>query len=186
MFTIYKIINLDNNRTYIGMTGDELKNRYSKHVRQMRSNTHFNADMQADWNDGHSFIVTKLTWRKDKAAAKALETKLMNLELQPYNVAMGNPGCMSGRMGNKFNDNNRSYMYQEIIALRGTPAVDLHKRFNISLSMISMIQMGHRVTTDPQTSFADVLFCDKTEVCVNNPAASEILSAYKELANDHA
>jgi predicted GIY-YIG superfamily endonuclease len=48
MFTIYKIIYLDNNRTYIGMTGDDLKNRYSKHVRQMRSNTHYNAEMQAD------------------------------------------------------------------------------------------------------------------------------------------
>jgi hypothetical protein len=186
MYTIYKIINLENNRTYVGMTKHTTTYRFAKHVQRLRKNTHFNSFMQADWNLGHDFIIVKLANRKHKESAKALETKLMNLEPIPYNIAMGNKGDMAGYIGAKFTDNNRSYMYAEISALIGVSAQHLSTRFKVGESMISMIRNGHRITLMPGTSFADVFFCDKTETKVEAPAHSGFLQLYKEVLNGEA
>lgn len=186
MYTIYKIINLENGRTYIGMTKNTTKYRFAKHVQRLRKNTHFNSFMQADWNLGHDFIIVKLANRKHKESAKALETKLMNLEPIPYNIAMGNKGDMIGYTGAKFTDNNRSYMYAEISALTGVSARSMAERFNVGEPMISMIRNGHRVTVMPLTSFIGVFFCDKTKTQVDTPARSEFLQLYKEALNGEA
>lgn len=182
MYSIYKITNRDTGRTYIGMTEKPVEFRFRKHIRGLRAGEHVNDHMQADWNLGHSFVVVKLASRKHKDVAKRLETQLMNLEDNPYNIAMGNPGDMVGYQAHRFTDENRPYMYAEINRMRQEKSADVRKRFNISAPMVSMIQTGMRTAPEPQTSFADVFFCDQTQVRVENPPASGFLRLYREYA----
>ena len=48
-FTVYKILNLKNNRVYIGSTVD-FEIRKAEHLGQLRSNKHINRFLQSDFN----------------------------------------------------------------------------------------------------------------------------------------
>jgi hypothetical protein len=177
MFNIYKITNRDTGRVYIGMTEKTIHARFRRHMLRLRDGSHVNIHLQADFNRGHSFIITKITHRKHKHA-KSLETKLMNEIENTYNIARGNPGDMAGYLAYRFTDANRSYMYAEIIDMRDKPGKEVRPRFNISQPMVSMIQLGHRKAGPPQTTFRDVFFCDQTEVKVAVPPVSNFLRVY--------
>lgn len=183
MYSIYKITNLDNSRTYIGMTEHPVKNRFKKHISELRRGVHVNKEMQADWDEGHTLTVSKQAWRKEKSNAKALETKLMNLEVMPYNIAKGNDGDLKGLRTDKFNNNSRPYVYSEVKKLIGLPQQLAMDHFNISQVMVSLIQNGHRVTVDPQTSFKDTFSCFLTQVKAANAAPSNMIAMYREAAN---
>lgn len=182
MYNIYKIVNIDNGRSYIGMTSGIVKDRYKKHVRHLRNGTHCNTNLQGDWDRGHRFIVAKITYRKHKEVAKALETKLMNEIEGTYNIAKGNPGDLAGRLMWKFREGNRAHIYAEINAMKGEPQRLIMKRFNISQPMVSMILSGFRTAPQPNTSFANVFCCDLTAAHVLNPANSEFFAMYAEAA----
>lgn len=182
MYNIYKITNLTNGRTYIGMTSLLVKVRFKKHTSELHRGVHCNTSLQLDWKAGHDFIATKITHRKNKSVAKALETKLMNAEPNPYNIARGNPGDLSGLISYKFTGLSRAYAYAEIKAMAGMPQQMVMDLFNIGQPMVSMIQNGHRIAEEPQTSFKREFCCYLTVVKTDNPAHSEILAMYKETA----
>ena len=47
MINIYKIINLKNNKVYIGQTINSIQHRFNQHLRETRSNNELHRDMQS-------------------------------------------------------------------------------------------------------------------------------------------
>jgi hypothetical protein len=182
-YQVYKITNHSNGRTYIGMTQTPFQHRFSRHINALTAGCHVNDLKQSDWNNGdRDFSVELMAVRGNKVAAKALETELMNLEDDPYNIAKGNPGDLNSRIGFKFNVNNRSYVYAEIISLKGVPQGALTQIYGIGQPMVSMIQNGHRTAPLPQTTFADCMSDSRVTVQAANPTPSNVLAIYKEQA----
>ena len=159
MFTIYRITNQANGRTYVGMTEKPLAHRFIQHKRMLDRGTHTNDRLQADYSTGRcQLAIEALARRKTKTAAMLKELEFINNEPKPYNIRTGNRGDFIGRMTSP--RTARPYVYAEIIALRGKANSEtLMNRFGFGKPMISMIQNGHRTAPAPETSFADV-FCD--------------------------
>jgi predicted GIY-YIG superfamily endonuclease len=182
MYNIYRITNRSNGRTYIGMTKGTVAARFDRHINHLHRGVHCNDQMQRDWHFGfNELVVERIARRTDKEAAKKLETKLMNAEPNPYNIAKGNKGDMAGRT-RKIRPFARPYVYAEVIALKAFPQAWIMENFDIGQPMISMIQNGHRTAPEPQTSFKEVPCDPYTIVEAWNPARAECAAIYAEAA----
>lgn len=91
MIGIYRIKNLVNDRCYYG-SSKQIRKRWLRHVRELKSNTHINSILQRAWNKyGEDSFVFEVV---EQCSIKALlETEQRYLDLQPeYNIGMTSSG----------------------------------------------------------------------------------------------
>lgn len=179
-YTIYRITNQDTGRTYIGMTRRDIAIRFGDHRRALRRGTHINEWLQKDWDAGNrALTVTVVTTAPDHETAKKIETRLINLQDNAYNIAKGKPGSLVGYLRHAFRNNGRAYIYAEIEAQRGRPTRELRDKYGCSQPLVSMIWNGHRTAPTPLTSFADVFIDDDTCVQHIKPKRSRFINLYQ-------
>lgn len=78
MYTVYKIINEQNGREYIGRTKN-IRVRKWDHIYTLNINKHKNPILQNDYNNGHSFYFIEV-----KSCLTELESINMEREMIPY------------------------------------------------------------------------------------------------------
>lgn len=171
MYTIYRLINEDTGRNYIGMTSKPLSERLDRHLWALRRDDHPTDDLQQDWNAGHQALSIQQVRRcATKEQAMKAEIRAINAEISPYNIRRGNPGDLIGRLAPVTPPQLRPYVYAEIASQRTATSAYLTAKYGYSAAMISMIRSGVRTATRPGTGFGDVLTDDATRLDASAPS----------------
>lgn len=105
-FTVYEILNISNNKRYIGCSSD-VKSRWNHHKHLLRLNKHNNKYLQSSWNKygEDQFIFTILFQFNDINEMYTKEKELVELNSNLfYNLSDGGKG---GTAGFKWTDESR-------------------------------------------------------------------------------
>lgn len=73
-YTIYKLINKTNGKTYTGCT-EQFDIRIKTHFRLLKRNKHYNLSLQKDYNNGDHFGFIQITTLSDRKSALKAEAK---------------------------------------------------------------------------------------------------------------
>ena len=105
LFGIYGIKNLQNNKVYVGQTGESFQRRFWHHRWKLKDNTHDNYHLQAAWNkygeDSFEFFIIEIV--NDIDCLDDLEIKYIQLYQEQklsYNILGGG----GGRRGTPMSD----------------------------------------------------------------------------------
>ena len=108
MSGIYKIVNIVNNKLYIG-SSKNINDRWIKHKRQLRSNTHHNIHLQRSWNKyGSDNFKFEIVENVDESLLMSREEYWINYTKADYNI-----GSVGGG-DNLTNNPNRLEIIQKI------------------------------------------------------------------------
>ena len=98
---IYCIINIVNNKRYIGSAYD-IKKRFSTHLRQLKLNKHHSVHLQRAYNKyGEENFIIEILTHEPKETILDRETYFLNLLKPEYNVSKDALAPMKGRKHSK-------------------------------------------------------------------------------------
>lgn len=113
MVGIYKIVNIVNNKIYVGSTLKSFKNRFKTHIKLLKKNQHENSILQNAWNKyGENSFIFEIIESFDKIESN----DLLNLEqkyIKQYDSTNRNIGyniCSVGksRYGTKWSEESKN------------------------------------------------------------------------------
>ena len=178
---IYKIINKNNGRYYIG-SSINIKNRWNEHKRTLKQNKHDNNFLQKSWNKHgeESFLFEVIEYVLD--LNKLLEREQFYLDLITYDKKMSYNLCKTAgnMLGFKHSDETKNKMSKSRIGNKnslGNKHTDETKN-KMSNSHIGLKHEEKTIILMINKSKKDILKSIKYKTKISNEIRTELLDKY--------
>lgn len=149
---IYCIINVNNNKRYIGQS-IKVKSRFSSHKLRLRKNKHENRYLQNSYNkhgmETFKFTILEYCDYEFLNDREIYWIKYYNSFIKGYNLTRGGEGSngIKGEQSHRFNSNLYSFYHDELGVEENKTMYYMRKKYNLHSSSLSTLVRGKIKTT---------------------------------------